>query len=92
MRPFEIVFDQPFGQGLVEYVRIAVEVPQIDEFFLERPVETFVVRIILGSSHPGIVLLDFEFLASLPEMFLKLASVVMPHPGHLAIQEEVEAQ
>ena len=89
MRPLKIVFNQPFSQVPVEDSRVGMEVAQIDKFLLDRPVKSLIVWIVFGRPHPGIVLFDLEFLASQFETLLKLAAVIVPHPKHLAIQEEV---
>lgn len=92
MRPVEIVFNEPLGQFLVKNRQVGREIAQLDEFFLERAIESLVVRIVFGSSHSRIVLLDLEPLASGPEILLKLGAVVMAHSGNLAVEKKIQPQ
>lgn len=72
-----VVFNQPFSQIAVEYLRIRVGIAQINEFFLESAVEPFVVGIVLRSSDSGIILFDLELLASSLEILLESRAIIM---------------
>ena len=92
MRPFEVVFNEPFGEFPVENLRIGAEIAQIHEFFLERTVEPLVVWIVFRRSDSRIVLLDPESRASSFEILFKLGAVVMTHPGDVFVEEKMQSQ
>jgi len=92
VRTMEVVFNEPFGEFAVENRGIRGEIAKLDEFFLERAVESLVVGIVLGSSDSRIILLNPELLASSPKILFKLHSVVVADPGDVSIEEKMQAQ
>jgi hypothetical protein len=88
----EVVFNEPFGQFLVENNRVRVEVTESDEFFLECPVETFVVRIVFWCPDTRVVLFDTEFQARAFEVLFKLCAIVVSNSRNLTIKEEMETK
>lgn len=92
MRPMEVVFNEPLGEFRIENIRIGIEIAQLNEFFLERAVEPFVVGIVVGRADSRIVLLDSELEASLFEELFKLGAVVVSHSGNLSVEEIMQPQ
>lgn len=69
MKTNKVVFNKPFGKTGIEDFRISTPIARGNELFLDSAVEAFVVEIVGGSAHSGVVLLYLEFLASGSEMF-----------------------
>ena len=88
----EVVFNEPFGEFRVENVRIRIEIPELDEFFLERAVKPLIVGIVIGRADSRIVLLDSEREASLFEKLFKLGAVVVAYSGDLSVEEIIQTQ
>ncbi len=76
MRSAEVVFDEPFGQPPVELNSVRQHVAQTEKLILERAVEPFIDRIVLGGLGPRPVMLKVQSLAGVFEMPVKLAAVV----------------
>ncbi len=78
MRTFGIVPKQPLDQFLLK--RLGINQKQVfmpvHELFLDGTVKAFDMRILFGTAGIGVEVYDTQFFQVLPEVFLKLGTVV----------------
>jgi len=71
-----IVLHQPFSKPLIENHGIGSKVTKLEKFFFECSIESFVFRIVFGSSRTTPPMVQIELLKNSFEVFVKFASVV----------------
>lgn len=85
--PPGIVFHEPFGKLLVKYFCVSGHVPHLDEFFFERSIEPFVVRIVFWGFHSGMVVGNPEARERLIKVLLELRPIVSLDVFNLSVKE-----
>lgn len=90
MRPVEVVLNEPVRETMIEQRDIGGEIPELEELFGERSVESFIHGIVFRGSHPTVVLGNGEPFTRDPKAALKLRSVVMPNILNPSIEKEME--
>lgn len=89
VRPSEVVFNEPFSQLLIEDGAVCSVVAELDEFFFERSVESFIERVVGGRFGTGEIVRQTKVLHGIPEVFGKLRAIVSLHIFHLPFKEIV---
>jgi len=87
VRSSEIVFNEPFGQLLIEYITIGSVVAKSDELFLERAVESLIERIVGWRLGTRKVVWKMKILHGVSEVLGKLRSVVSLDVLHLSFEQ-----
>lgn len=76
MGSFEVVFNKPFGELLVEDLAVRCHASHLDELLIESPVEPFIKGIVGRSPRTGEIMGEMEDVRGLTEVLRELRTVV----------------